>query len=180
MPDLSTKTKSRRKGRRKHKVDKGIATKKMRGGYPFSGFFSSIGNYFTSFGGVKKDINTTAEKFGEVKTEIQKNITELNKSLNNVLPLLDDCSKSMNTASDIAKKINAEGPPTAEQQQIALQQPARLPSPAPPTAQQQTAQQQTADPFKIGQDSLMGGGSSCGAKKNPKKPKKSRKKKSMD
>ena len=65
-------------------------TKKMSGGvdWSFSGFWKSIT-------GVKDNINETAEQFSKVKKDIQENINALNKSLNEVMPLLNKCSASL-------------------------------------------------------------------------------------
>lgn len=169
MPDLSKK--SRKKGKRKHTVDKEIGTKKLKGGTIFD-FFSNIRSYF---GSVKKDINTTADKFAGVKAEIQKNIAELNKSLNDVLPLLDDCSKSMNSA----KQIAAAGPPPAQPTQPT--QPTQLPpiqnNPTNNNGGLETYRASLPDIDESSETPKFPGGSSCGSskksrKKSLKKPKK--------
>jgi len=170
MPDLSKK--SRKKGKRKHTVDKEIGTKKVKGGTnPILDFFSGIGNYF---GSVKKDINTTADKFASVKAEIQKNIAELNKSLNDVLPLLDDCSKSMNSA----KQIAAAGPPQSTQAPTSTQVP---PLTLEPTQSDDASDNRGIPTYRAQlpeeQPAKFPGGSSCDAskksrKKSLKKPKK--------
>jgi hypothetical protein len=175
MPDLTKK--SRKKGKRKHRVDKEIGTKKVKGGTnPILDFFSGIGSYF---GSVKKDINTTADKFAGVKAEIQKNIAELNKSLNDVLPLLDDCSKSMNSA----KQIAAAGPPQPTSTQVPplTELPSNQNNPTNNNGRLETyrAPLPGMDESPNGQPTFPGG-SSCDASKKSRKKSLKKSKKSID
>jgi hypothetical protein len=187
MPDLSKK--SRKKGKRKYKVDKEIGTKigtkKVKGGENFlSTIGSYISNFVPSFLSVKKDINTTADKFAGVKAEIQKNIAELNKSLNDVLPLLDDCSKSMNSAKQIAA---AE--PQAQAQGQAPGQLQGPPTQVPPLTLEPTPSDDASDNRGIPtyraqlpeeQPTKFPGGSSCDSSKKSRKKSLKKPKKSMD
>lgn len=186
MPDLSKK--SRKKGKRKYKVDKEIGTKigtkKVKGGENFlSTIGSYISNFVPSFLSVKKDINTTADKFAGVKAEIQKNIAELNKSLNDVLPLLDDCSKSMNSAKDIA----AAGPPQSTQPPTSTQVPplSQLPSNQNNPTNNNGVLGTYRAPLPDNESdeeppAKFPGGSSCDASKKSRKKSLKKSKKSMD
>lgn len=80
----------KKQGKKAQKQQRPQRTKKMSGGvdWSFSGFWKSIT-------GVKDNINETAEQFSKVKKDIQENINALNKSLNEVMPLLNKCSASL-------------------------------------------------------------------------------------
>jgi len=188
MPDLSKK--SRKKGKRKHTVDKEIGTKigtkKVKGGFPnpFSGIFSGIGNFWSSISGVKKDINTTADKFADLKAEIEKHITALTGSLNNVKPLLDACGASINTIEKstndaledqkAAKPSLGFGPEKIQNDRIeapAFGGPENPGQPGQPDRRAAQLDDDIADPYEAPK---FPGGSSCSApnKSRKRKPKK--------
>lgn len=102
-----------------------------------SGGERTWGQWFASFmPGVKKDINETANKFSKVKTDIQTHITALNRSLSEVMPLLEECKTSINSAAEAAGAGAGAGagepPPAANRpSQFALPPPAPFPPPAP-------------------------------------------------
>lgn len=127
MPDKS------RKKPKQEKRAKG--SKKIRGGVGNDeNMLTKFWNFIT---GAKKDINATAEKFSKVKTEIQQNISALNKSLNEVMPLLDECSSSLNAVEK--KTDNAAGAVFEQREQQVLN-----PEPVQPLQQ---LQPQPANPL---------------------------------
>jgi len=89
MP-VNSRKKQGKKAQKQQRPQRPQRTKKMSGGvdWSFSGFWKSIT-------GVKDNINETAEQFSKVKKDIQENINALNKSLNEVMPLLNKCSASL-------------------------------------------------------------------------------------
>jgi hypothetical protein len=88
------------KSRKKQKQEKrGKKSKKITGG---SDLWTKLKNFFT---GAKDNINETAEQFSKVKTAIQQNITTLNKSLNEVLPLLDKCSAALKVDPSTTREL---------------------------------------------------------------------------
>ena len=111
-----------------HKNNIRPRSKKMGGGE------RTWSEWFASFmPGGKKDINETANKFSKVKTDIQTHITALNRSLSEVMPLLEECKTSITSAAAATKAAGAgEQPPAADRpSQFALPAPAP-PAPAPP------------------------------------------------
>ena len=142
-----------------HKNNIRPRSKKMSGGE------RTWGQWFASFmPGVKKDINETANKFSKVKTDIQTHITALNRSLSEVMPLLEECKTSINSAAEAAGAGAGAGeqPPAANRpSQYAL------PPPAPPAPQAPPAPS-VNDMFRT---TVEGGGSKRSA------PQKSRKNK---
>ena len=148
-----------------HKNNIRPRSKKMGGGE------RTWSEWFASFmPGGKKDINETANKFSKVKTDIQTHIAALNRSLSEVMPLLEECKTSITSAAAATKAAGAgEQPPAADrplQAQYADGAAAPLPAPQEPPERQERQPPPNADMFRT-----MDGGSQRSA------PKKSRKNK---